>query len=1018
MTCIVPPGVGGHVNVKVVSPVDGGASAEILANQTTFLSYTPSLVESVDVNYGFHGTIIVAQGSNFGNFSTPTAFIGTRKCTQTTRLSFNAVRCVVPKGAGKNLPITVEVGGQSGTKKGAATYSYPPPQVWRTFPEGGSGKGGNLVTITGRNFGDAASLGSVTFGQIGDRQCIRTTIVSDTLVECVAPSGVGRNLHVSVWAGGQESVTPVRHVHVNGTHLTRLVDTSGRNVTTLEGTSNATTIVLLGDSNSTRSNSSATNSNSSTTDHNSNSTTNGTARLSRNTRLVVATATGPASDEALYSYPTPEITLIVPDSVSGKGGDRIEIQGSNFGESGLPIQSTIEQLPCVDVQVLSSTLIQCNTPAGKGDAKPVVVITGGQASAVYDWFEYDGPRIWHSSPHRVLKEEDETTVLTFTGIHLGLDEDGAHVQALTVGGYPCSQPRRTSATKWSCVIHEKGRMGKHAPLQIHLPNRHRTSPPNASVSFFDFKAEPEVVLNVPSYGGKVGGEEMSIEGIFGPEPPLEVSIQIGSTPCVDTQWISPTLVKCMSVPSGKGHHLVGVQINGAESTLSSKNTMNTEGALTYDYDPPIVEHVSPSSGPTKGGFIITITGQFDGVASVTVRGVPCPVHSSDATTVTCMLPAGLGAEAPLRVISMEGSQSPAVPFAFDAPIVVETGPKDLSPKMNDGRRLEVRALNLGTFGKENEKAEHIAVVLEDSPLKKEAEEAAVTANATSGSSANTTSNTTNTHATGVLDVLDVEEGQVTTTTTTTATATATATGEVCADVRWGKEPGTVTCVPSAGYGYRSMVVVVAGQTSPLSNMSYAPAIVAGIHPKSEDPGKEIQMTIVGSQFTSAPFEVMSVFIGKQKCRALNIHSDNKLTCNITVRPGGNKFVNVQIKNLKSDEPGITFTATPPTVDSVEPNTCKLKGGCLLTLTGAHYFMDIPTTVSLSSLACTDVKVLSMNTLTCIAPRGISGAKIVVVDVGGARNDDEESVAAQETSVLFSYPAAEVNKVRPTHGSKR
>ena len=90
----------------------------------------------------------------------------------------------------------------------------------------------------------------------------------------------------------------------------------------------------------------------------------------------------------------------------------------------------------------------------------------------------------------------------------------------------------------------------------------------------------------------------------------------------------------------------------------------------------------------------------------------------------------------------------------------------------------------------------------------------------------------------------------------------------------------------------------------------------------------------------------------------------------------------------------------------------------MTITGEHFFASIPTTVSLGKLACENVQVLSDTAITCVAPRGTSGAQLVIVDVGGARNDDADSIAAQETSILFSYPAAAVDKVRPTHGSKR
>ena len=280
--------------------------------------------------------------------------------------------------------------------------------------------------------------------------------------------------------------------------------------------------------------------------------------------------------------------------------------------------------PCTQVKVTSSSSITCITPPGKGDAIPVVVITGGQSSEVYDWFEYDGPRIYASNPVQVQHKDDETTRLTFTGIHLGLDEDNGKVQALTVGGYPCINHKRDSAQQWSCDIEEKGRMGKMTPVQLHLPNRHRTSPPNETFAYFSFKAGPELTSNKPSFGPKEGGTVMVIQGVFGPSKPLSVAIQVGETACSTSIWMSPTEISCV-IPEGKGHHLIAVEINGAKAELS-KDAMGTP--ITWDYDPPIVDTVSPNSGTTQGNTLLSITGTFDGVASVTISGKACLIEST------------------------------------------------------------------------------------------------------------------------------------------------------------------------------------------------------------------------------------------------------------------------------------------------------------------------------------------------------------------------------------------------------
>ena len=1020
VTCIVPPGVGGHLSVRVLSPTDNGLAAEIQNNATTFLSYDLPIVDTINHDFGRHGTVIDANVTNLGpmgmeisagrNGGAIVAYVGERPCARTTRTSATGLRCVVPKGAGKNLVVSVLVGGQRGSE--GATYSYPPPQVLKTFPVNGHGRGGNVVTILGRNFGDAASLGPVTIGRIGKRECLNTTIVSDTLIRCVAPPGVGRDLHVTVTSNNQESVTPVRRAHGNGTEIVRLVTTSQRELQ-YEGEGAAN---LIGNVTS--------NSIEGRADVNFNATaagagsgagvnsSNGTAANATLRVRVVA-----ASTEALYSYPTPTITKMIPDTVSGKGGDVVTIIGESFGESGEEVDVLIGGKKCTDVVVVSTEMLTCVTPPGKGDAIPVSVVTGGQPSEIYDWFEYDGPRVWTNQPRRVQKEEDEKTTIEFEGIHLGLDEDGQHVQGVTVGGYPCGEPTRISGQKWTCVIEERGRMGHDTPVQIHLPHRHRFSPSNNTNGFngsFTFKAEPEMMRSTPLLGPKEGGTEVVVEGIFGPEPPSSVEIFVVGVermPCASSTWLSPTSIGCV-MPKGRGHVELVARINGATALLSRK-AMGVP--VTFDYDPPIVRDVVPASGSTLGGELLTIEGVFDGPVTVTMRGLPCEVKRSGGEVVQCLTPPGVGANAPLHVISIDGARSPPFPFKYDAPVVVASGPDDLPPAMDDGRRMWVSVENVGPPGKEGELAKHVAIVLSDSPLKS-GEEAGVAGEM--GVAAVVVETASN-----VSDASGASDASVNATATTNGTAASedskeSGGGELCDDVRWGKGgEQTLTCVPSAGFGYRSLVVVVAGQKSALSNMSYAPATVSAIRPVSADPGTVVRMEIEGTGFLSAPLEVLSAHVGKQECVALSVVDDNHLQCNITTRPGGHKAVNVQIAALQSP-PGIEFTATPPLVKAVEPNVCKLTGGCLLTIQGNHFFPNLLTAVSLGDLACEQVQVVSKTSLTCIAPRGTPGTKIVVVDVAGARNDREMDLRSQEESPLFTYPSSSITRVRPTHGSKQ
>merc|ERR1712216_280367 len=150
-----------------------------------------------------------------------------------------------------------------------------------------------------------------------------------------------------------------------------------------------------------------------------------------------------------------------------------------------------------------------------------------------------------------------------------------------------------------------------------------------------------------------------------------------------------------------------------------------------------------------------------------------------------------------------------------------------------------------------------------------------------------------------------------------------------------------------------------------------------------DPGKTIPVTISGKNFgprgISMPPNKLDVSIGKQECVGVSLHQaekfgeDDTITCNITVRPGGNKRVRVTVAGLESPKEGSPrFSATLPVVDVVTPNTCRLPGGCPLIVTGSRFFPGLTTQVLIGQRECTKVKVISTTTIHCIAPKGESG----------------------------------------------
>jgi hypothetical protein len=957
VTCIVPAGVGHHLTVKVVSPVDGGVAAQVKSTKLSApaLSYDAPTVGSVNIPVGKAGDLLTIKGKDFamsnatGKLVKPVAFIGRHACDRTEFMSTTELRCVVPHGAGKKVDVSVSVAQQTGP--GAALFSYPPPIVKRNMPQGGNGTGGNIVRVRGSNFGEAKFVGNVTEAFIGKRKCHTTTIVSDTLIECVAPPGVGEHLDVTVVAGGQRNVNPwTKCMLARRNSTSRGTNHTAGNMTTSNGT-----------------------------------------EMSAAAAPVPSCVPVPAT--VSYSYPSPAISNIVPDSVKSKGGSTVMIHGKNFGASGEDVEVSIGGKPCTGVKIVSPSLIACQAPPGKGDMIPVTILTGGQSSDIYDRLEYDGPRIYMSSPKRARNKTDEATNITMHGINLGLPEHGNRAK-LTVGGYPCVAPIvRHSNKSWTCKIEEDGRMGISAPVQIHLPGRHRPSPPNGSAAGFTFKAMPELAEVTPPYGPSKGlGVVLTLRGKFGPSKPALFSIKIGENDCLNNggEWVSPTEASCV-LPSGTGHNAIHLSINNAPA--QTPTDFPPGSGVTFDYDPPILRSVFPKAGPGQGGNVIHLFGRFevnsDGVhkLQVTVGGTDCPLISggknkdasnkANATHLACVVPKGIGRGRGVLVISNTGAESQPQPYTYERPRITAVLPlpgdtnKDTAiANTVNGRRITVEGENLGPPGEPGSTPNAIKIVL-----------SSILGNDN-----------------------DSEQG-----------------GEECTDIRW-EGLSSVSCVPTPGFGKRALVLVVAGQYSTVGHMTYIAPQVLGVSPPMADPGDTISVKIAGKNFgprdMAFPPSALKVSIGKQACVGVALHRAEKLgehdtiTCNITVRPGGNKRVKVMVGGLESPKEGSPrFSATLPVVDVVTPNTCRLPGGCPLMVTGSRFFPGLTTQVLIGQRECTNVKVVSATTIHCIAPKGESGPQRVRVDVEGAMSLERTGAP------LFKYPAASVTSVRPTHGSR-
>ncbi len=152
------------------------------------------------------GLTLVVSGTDFGDDPAAiTVDVDGTACTVTDLIQpHQELTCLLdarPTG-GWDLPLTVTVGGRSGTLSGAVSFSGP---VVDDFVDvvGASPAGGQSLTLTGTGFGGGSV--AVTYGPTGVEFSCAVTSVTDTEIQCILDAGIGMGYPVHVQVGQQQA---------------------------------------------------------------------------------------------------------------------------------------------------------------------------------------------------------------------------------------------------------------------------------------------------------------------------------------------------------------------------------------------------------------------------------------------------------------------------------------------------------------------------------------------------------------------------------------------------------------------------------------------------------------------------------------------------------------------------------------------------------------------------------------------------------------------------------------------
>ena len=170
---------------------DGDESMEVVGNEEDRWVPNPHASASGPW-YGGWWVGIYGKNLGKGHGDLEKVLIGDVRCRREVWLSQSSVACMIPKGMGLEQTVTVMMKNNQQADL-PAKFSYEPPEILSYHPRNGAVRGGQMVTINGKNFGHVDTSPVI---YLAGRICIESFWVKDSQVLCRAPPGAGGHAYL------------------------------------------------------------------------------------------------------------------------------------------------------------------------------------------------------------------------------------------------------------------------------------------------------------------------------------------------------------------------------------------------------------------------------------------------------------------------------------------------------------------------------------------------------------------------------------------------------------------------------------------------------------------------------------------------------------------------------------------------------------------------------------------------------------------------------------------------------
>jgi putative cell wall-binding protein len=374
--------------------------------------------------------------------------------------------------------------------------------------------------------------------------------------------------------------------------------------------------------------------------------------------IVAATASVLGTSTAAFAVGVPVVTSVTPNAGPLGGNTSVAIVGSGFtGTTGVTVGGTA----ATNVIFVDDTHLTATTPAHAVGTVDVIVTngTGPSVSAVGDQFTYTvAPVVTSISP--TAGPLGGATSVTITGTGL----TGA--TAVTFGVTAATGVVVNSATSVTAI----SPAGSAGTVDVTVTTAGGTSVTGAG-DHFTYAAAPTVTSISPTAGPLGGTTTVTITGtgLTGIS-----AVSFGGTPGTAVTPISATSATAVSPAHGVG------AVDITATTPGGTSLTGAGDMFTYTVAPAVTA-VSPPSGSTLGGPVVTITGTgFTGATAVAFGATAATSFNvvSD-TSITAVSPAQGASVVHMRVTTAGGQSGIVAGDTYTYVLTAQPTVTSLSP---------------------------------------------------------------------------------------------------------------------------------------------------------------------------------------------------------------------------------------------------------------------------------------------------------------------------------------------------